>query len=513
VAIVETQYGKVEGQLIDGLQAFLDIPFAAPPTGELRWSAPVDPTPWSGVRSSSDWGRQAWQPVMEGMGPLGFAFNARAAASYNEDCLNLNVWSPGLDNRKRPVLVWIHGGGFSGGTGATPMYDGSNLARRGDAVVVTINYRLGALGFLNLKEITGGRIDATGNEGLLDQVKALQWVSDNIEGFGGDPGRVTIFGESAGGMSVGALLAFEPAKGLFSAAIPQSGACNTAQSVTRAAEVSQALVEAVGLSVNSSVDEFYALAPDRLVEAGMVAGATMGGAMIFQPCVDGSQLAQMPIDAVKEGAADDIAILSGATRDEWRLFTAMPGFNVELTDDSLSAALAESIDEPATVIDTYREARKARGESITANDLHAAIETDRIFRIPSIRLGEALADRGKPGYQYMFTWPSPWGDGDLGSPHAIDIGFVFGTHSSTEGGGEFFGEGEQADALSEQVQDVWLAFASTGRPDTPALSDWQPYTREQRSTGIFDSPVSVMNDPASPERAVWDRVDARLGGL
>ena len=171
MSIAETQYGRVESVRANGLHAFLAVPFAAPPVGDLRWRPPADPAPWTGVRRAADFSAQSWQPVLEGMGPLQFAFNSEGGDPH-EDCLYLNVWTPGLDNRKRPVLVWIHGGGFSGGTGGTPIYDGTALARRGDAVVVTINYRLGALGFVNLNEVTGGRVPATGNEGLLDQVKA-----------------------------------------------------------------------------------------------------------------------------------------------------------------------------------------------------------------------------------------------------------------------------------------------------------------------------------------------------
>ncbi|MDA1076963.1 MAG: carboxylesterase family protein, partial [Proteobacteria bacterium] len=380
-------------------------------------------------------------------------------------------------------------------------------------VVVTINYRLGALGFLNLNEITGGRIAASGNEGLLDQVKALQWVRDNISAFGGDPGRVTIFGESAGGMSVGALLAFAPAAGLFHGAIPQSGACNTAQSLTRAGEVAEGLLDIVGLSANSPREAFYALNPQKLVEAGAAVSQKLGGAMVFQPCVDGTLLSDLPINSIKNGAADDVAILSGATRDEWKLFTAMPGFAVDLDDAMLEGVLRARISDPAELISVYRDARAARGDETDAGALYAAIETDRIFRIPSIRLGEALADRGTPGYQYLFTWESPWGDGQLGSPHAIDIGFVFGTHAFSEGSAEFFGQGEEADQLSRHVQDAWLAFASTGKPQTDVLADWQPYDRVSRSTGVLGQPVSVASDPFGAERAVWDRIDAQIGGL
>ena len=512
MSIVETQHGRVEGVRTNGLHAFLAVPFAAPPVGELRWRPPADPTPWGGVRRAADFSAQSWQPVLEGMGPLQFAFNADRAERH-EDCLYLNVWTPGLDNRKRPVLVWIHGGGFSGGTGGTPIYDGTALARRGDAVVVTINYRLGALGFVNLGEVTGGRVPATGNEGLLDQVKALEWVRDNIEAFGGDPGRVTIFGESAGGMSVGALMAFAPAAGLFHRAIPQSGACSTAQSVARAAEVAEGLLELAGVSANASTAELLALDPERLVEAGTGVSAKLGGAMVFQPCIDGVQLPRPPIDAVAAGSADGISTMVGAARDEWRLFTAMPGFPAPEDDAALQQALAGRIDNPGAVIAAYRSAREGRGEAADPGTLFSAIETDRVFRIPAIRLGETLAARGRESFQYLFTWESPWEGGRLGSPHAIDIGFVFGTHALNPGSAEFFGSGYAADSLARHVQDAWLAFAADGDPRTDALNDWQPYAPENRATALFGDPVSVALDPWGEERAVWDGVNAGIGAL
>lgn len=513
MSIVETEYGKVEGALTNQLHAFIGIPFAEPPVGEMRWQAPVNPKAWSGVRAVQDWSHQAWQPISEGMGPLEFAFNAGAASNRSEDCLYLNVWSPGLDDRKRPVLVWIHGGGFSAGTAGTPMYEGAALAKRGDAVVVTVNYRLGALGFLNLNEITGGRISASGNEGLLDQVKALEWVRNNIAAFGGDANRVTIFGESAGGMSVGALLAFAPATGLFHRAIPQSGASNTAQPLARASEVAQALLDNLGLSANAATDELLRVDPEKLVEAGAKAGQQLGNAMVFQPCIDGSLLSDLPIEAVRAGSADGVSLMVGAARDEWQLFTSMPGFEIQLDDAKLETVLSANISEPRKVIDRYREARTARGQKADANALFAAIETDRIFRIPAIRLAEVFTDRGQQAFQYLFTWESPWQGGKLGSPHAIDLGFVFGTNEFSEGSAEFFGSGERADELVGHVQDAWLAFAADGDPRTPALEGWAPYTAEDRRTAIFGDPVAVENDPYGAERDIWDSVDAAVGGL
>jgi len=512
MATVETSHGRISGSEADGLHVFLGVPFAAPPVGELRWSPPADPDPWSGELDTTDWRGQAWQAVAENMGPLEFAFNAGSASSRDEDCLQLNIWTPGLDSRKRPVLVWIHGGGFTQGTGATAMYEGASLARRGDAVVVTINYRLGPMGFLNLNEVTGGRIPATGNEGLLDQVKALEWVRNNIERFGGDPSRVTIFGESAGGMSVGSLLAFEPARGLFHRAIPQSGACSTAQTLTTASETAQAVLDHAGISTNAGIEEFLAMDPEKLIEAGQAASVQLGGIMIFQPCIDGNLMTDLPIDSVKNGSADGIPVMVGATRDEWKLFSAMPGFDVDLDDATLIAGLGAHTDEPEKLVHTYRESRAARGQDTSANALFAAIETDRVFRIPAINLGEALSERGQSAWQYLFTWESPWGDGELGSPHAIDIGFVFGSHGMTEGSATFFGQGEAADALAEKVQDAWLAFAADGDP-RGAMPDWAPYDTDSRATAMFGEEVSVENDPFGPERAVWSEINVNVGSL
>lgn len=268
MAIVDTKYGKLEGTEDGGLHVFKDIPYATPPVGDKRWLAPELPEPWTGVRNATEWNTQAWQGAASGTGATSVFFLAADNPKRNEDCLVLNVFTPGVDARgvgdaKRPVLVWIHGGGFGGGTGCTPAYSGANVARRGDVVVVTINYRVGVLGFLNLGEITEGRIPSTGNEGLLDQVMALQWVQGNISAFGGDAGNVTIYGESAGGMSVGALMAFEPARGLFHRASPISGAGSCCILRDRAVDVSDRFMKALDLSPKDDIDKLLAMHPGR----------------------------------------------------------------------------------------------------------------------------------------------------------------------------------------------------------------------------------------------------------
>ena len=502
MAVVETRYGKVEGASNDGVLAFKAIPFAAPPAGARRWHPPEPPEPWSGIRAATGWGKQAWQQAVENAGMLSFVFNIRNAAFRDEDCLQLNVFTPDADTAKRPVLVWIHGGGFQGGTGGTPVYDGSNLARRGDVVVVTVNYRVGALGWLNLNELTHGRIPASGNEGLLDQIEALRWIGDNVGAFGGDPGNVTVFGESAGAMSVGALLASPPAKGLFHRGILISGATSTANTLDRAVEVADGLLHKMGLSPKDDVHKLMALDPEALIEAAAGYRAA-GGGMSFQPCMDGNVLAEFPLDAVRGGAADGIPILVGTQRDEWRGFTLNNPHTANLDEAGLLAEVSSNVEDAASLIDSYRRIRAGRGDSTDPTSLFAAIETDRKMRVPAIDLVEALAARGESGHHYIFGHESPWEGGRLGSPHAIIIGFVFGTHAMSEESTAFFGAGEEADAVSAHLQDAFCSLARTGSPRTDAMADWKPYDNQTRSTGIFVDPVEVVSAPYDEERALW----------
>lgn len=503
MAIVETQYGKVAGAASDGALAFKGIPFAAAPVGALRWQPPQPPAAWAGVRPAKEWGKQAWQPAVENAGMLSFVFNARNAAYRSEDCLQLNVFTPGTVAAKRPVLVWIHGGGFAGGTGGTPVYDGTRLAMRGDVVVVTINYRVGALGFLHLHELTGGRIPATGNEGLLDQVQALRWVRDNIAAFGGDASNVTVFGESAGAMSVGALLALAPAKGLFQRAMLVSGAASAAQPLPRAMEVAEGLLGKLDLSPKSNVDKLLALDPAVLTEAAQGYKAA-GGGMTFQPCIDGALLTELPLAAVRNGAADGTPVLVGTQRDEWRGFTRANPLTANLDEDGLLQEVAKNVQGAQTLVDGYRRIRGGRGAAADPVSLFAAIETDRKMRMPAIQLAEALAERGQAAYHYIFTGESPWDGGALGSPHAIIIGFVFGTHAFSDESAAFFGRGDAADALSNHLQDAIAALAATGCPCTEALAGWQAYDGTTRSTAIFGHPVAVAAAPYEEERLLWE---------
>jgi len=501
MTIVETQYGRVEGTTTAGLHSFKGIPFAAPPVGERRWRAPEPPESWSGVRPATDWGKQAWQQATGDDGMLSFVFNSRNAAFRDEDCLQLNVWTPGVDDTKRPVLVWIHGGGFGGGTGGTPTYDGTKLSARGDVVVVTINYRVGAFGFLNLTEVTNGRIPATGNEGILDQIQALKWIRENIAAFGGDPGNVTIFGESAGGMSIGALLAIESAKGLFHHAMAISGAASVAHTLPKSIEMAEGILGQLELS-GKDVDKLMSLDPEVILDA--ATGFRLPGVgMMFQPCIDGTVIKELPLETIKKGSADGIDVLVGTQRDEWRGFTMMNPTTANLDEQGLIAEIAHNVSGAEELIAAYRKIRDARGAPTDPASLYAAIETDRKMRMPAIDLAEALDECGQSAYHYIFAGESPWEGGICGAPHAIIIGFVFGTHAMSEASARFFGQGEAADTLSANLQDAIVNLARTGNPRTDALADLTAYDTKTRVTAVFGSPVSVESAPYEEERCLW----------
>src|ERR1700693_2082739 len=351
--IVSTRYGRLEGEEQDGLVVFKGVPFAAAPAGSRRWLPPEKREPWTGVRDARRFGAVAPQNAVTNQALA----SMKIEQAQSEDCLSLNVWTPGLDGARRPVMVWIHGGGFTIGAGSQEIYDGSVLARRGDVVVVTINYRLGPLGFLRLCDITNGRIPSTGNEGLLDQIAALRWVRANIAEFGGDPDNVTIFGESAGGMSVGALLAMPFARGLFHKAIAQSGSCDTVSSVTRANRTAERVLSKCGVSADD-VEAIRALPVAQLLAGvfgpdGKTPDRELG--MAYQPVVDGTLVPRELIDMVAQGSASGVAVMVGSNLEEWKLFSAMDPAAQKLDKAGLLARMSKGLtgDFAGSVIVTY----------------------------------------------------------------------------------------------------------------------------------------------------------------
>jgi para-nitrobenzyl esterase len=510
-AIVSTGYGKLEGDEQDGLFVFKGVPFAGAPAGSRRWLGPEKLTPWAGVRDARRFGAAAPQnPVMS---QALAAMKIKQAQS--EDCLHLNLWTPGLDGARRPVMVWIHGGGFTIGAGSQEIYNGSVLARRGDVVIVTINYRLGPLGFLRLNDVTGGRIPSSGNEGLLDQIAALQWVRDNIAEFGGDPHNVTIFGESAGGMSVGALLAMPLARGLFHKAIAQSGSCDTVSSVERANRTAQRVLSKLGVSADDA-EAIRALPVAQLLTGvfgpdGKTPDRELG--MAYQPVVDGTLVPRELIDMVAQGSAAGVAVMVGSNLEEWKLFSAMDPAAQNLDKAGLAARMSKRLgaEFADSVIAAYQSARATAGASISPPELYSAIETDRVFRMPGVRLAEIQGRTERRTYNYLFTWRSPAMRGALGSCHALELGFVFGTNHLA-GMRRFAGEGSAAEKLAGEMQDAWLAFARNGDPSCASLGTWPSYTEARRATMLFGETSGVAEAPFEEERRAWDKVPGGILG-
>ncbi len=507
MSIVTTRYGKLAGEEQDGLYVFKGIPFAAPPIGPLRWLAPQPLAPWSGTREARRFGPTAPQnpSLLAAM---------KTDGEQSEDCLYLNVWTPGADRARRPVMVWIHGGGFSTGGAAQSIYDGRTLARRGNVVVVTINYRLGPLGFLRLNDLTNGKIPSTGNEGVLDQIAALRWVREHIAEFGGDPENVTIFGESAGGMSVGTLLAADSARGLFHKAIPQSGACNTGKPAAAANLTAEKVLSRLGLAPADTA-AIRAAAPADLLKGALSSDGTPDRelGLFYQPVVDGALLSRTAIEMVADGSASGVAVMVGTTLEEWKLFSAFDPAARSLDRAGLSARMRKRLSAELAdpLIAAYEAARARREAAIDPPELFAAIETDRVFRTPAVRLAEAQSRRERRVFNYLFTWRSPAMRGALGACHALELGFVFGTNH-VEGMTRFAGSGPAADKLAQQMQDAWLAFAHSGDPSCESLGAWPGYTEERRATMLFGETTRVEDAPLEDERRAWDQVPARFLG-
>jgi para-nitrobenzyl esterase len=502
--IATTTQGQIEGIERNGIWQFRGIPYAAPPVGERRFMAPEPPLPWEGVRSGADFGATSW-PEPGGV----TAMLGDQGKGADEDCLHLNVFTPACDDAARPVMVWIHGGSFTGGSGSTPWYDGTGLATLGDVVVVTINYRLGALGFLWLGDLDA-RYRSSGMNGILDQAAALAWVSENIASFGGDTDNVTIFGESAGAMSVSTLLATPAARGLFHRAIAQSGAAEHVSSTTTAAGVTEAIMADLGVS---TIDELLAVSPEALVaagtrvdgsvhsEPGRSAHRTGALAMIFQPVIDGEWLPEDPLVAVAQGRAADVPLLIGTNLDEWHLFRLM-GSDV-LDHEELLARMARVFGDGARAHESYSATRP----SATPSDLWSAVLTDAIFRIPAIRLVEAREHAATPTFQYLFSWPSSAFDGALGSCHALEIPFVFGVLDNP--GAEMILGGAASTELQElslQMQHAWLAFARTGDPGHDGLPHWPVANSNDRPAMRFDLTRELLLDHDGDQRSLWEGI-------
>jgi para-nitrobenzyl esterase len=497
--IVDTTAGKVQGLGKHGVLQFRGVPYAS-----AERFGPSRPTEgWVGIRDATAFGSMAHQNPS----PLEALLGVQGQGG-DEDCLVVNVYTPAVDDAARPVMVWIHGGAFVAGSGHVPWYNGSNLARLHDVVVVTLNYRLGALGFLHL-----GHLDpafaGSGSNGIGDQIQALRWVRDNIAAFGGDPTNVTIFGESAGGMSVSTLLGTPAAAGLFRGAIAQSGAAAHAHDTSTAAWVTERFLAAAGLSP-ASADALLTLPTDDIlraqatVDAEVLGGAGPGiGRLAFQPVVDGALIPRPPLDAIRAGRAAGIDLVTGTTADEWNLFQLQARSNGGVSDARLLRRLARVVgdDRVDDTLAVYREARPAAD----LDALFCAVMTDWVFRMPAIRLAEAQAVHGPRVSMYRFDYPSRAFGGVLGACHAIDVPFAFANLDRR--GVELIlgGVDDTTRRLADRMSRAWTNAARTGSPEHDELP-WPAYDAERRATCLLDRGVAVVDDPAGEARRLWDEL-------
>lgn len=489
--VVRTRKGSVRGKMVEGIAAFKGIPYAAPPFGVHRFRPPQPVEQWSGVRDALTYGPTVPKP------PYAPPFDKLLSepAQPGEDCLNLNVWTPDPGQAGLPVMVWIHGGAFRNGTGMIATYDGSHFARDG-IVCVTINYRLGIEGFLYLGE-------GTANLGLLDQIAALTWVQENIAAFGGDPNNVTIFGESAGGMSVTTLLSMPSTRGLFRRVIAQSGAGNHVISVETSRLMGRYIAEKLG--VEATPEAFARVPGDQLIKAQVSLAEDvvttpdplrwreiMLNLMPHEPVIDGEIVPDLPIKLIAAGAGAGIDVMVGTNTDEYQFFLVPQGAIDVLGEQALarlSEAYGLSLEEALAI---YRGLHPGA----SAGELYSAMVTDWFFRIPAIRVAEARVAHDESAYMYEFAWRSPQFDGRLGACHALELAFVFDNLHQNENKALVGPAAPQE--LADAMHAAWVAFAATGDPG------WPRYDPERRATMRFDTLSEIVDDPHSVERALWE---------
>jgi para-nitrobenzyl esterase len=467
--LAATASGAIRGVGRDGAAVFKGIRYAS----ARRFARPGPVLPWRGELDATSYGAQCHQSP----GVLEKALGA-SSLPLAEDCLTLNVATPGCDDARRPVLVWMHGGAFVTGTGAMPWYQGSSLARRGDVVVVTINYRLGAFGF------TG-----TTNHGLRDQLAALDWVAANIGAFGGDPGNVTVFGESAGGASVVALMASDAAGRTFHRAWAMSPSITQLRDERRAGEAADALARAAGVSDWRALADLSAA---QLLEAQREVLRDRAGAMTaFAPAADGEVLRGPIVDAAADAP---VPLVIGTTRDEMQLFTAFDRAAAELTAVALQEQLARRFGERA--LDALAAYRAHRPDA-TNGQLASAVQTDEVFRVPARRLADRRAALGRATWTYWFTWATPAFGGSVGSCHGLDIPFAF-HNLHRPGVAAFTGDGPEREPVADAFAGALLAFARTGE------AGWTPHDVATRPTLRVDTVVEEIEDPEPELRELWE---------
>lgn len=507
-AIVETAGGKVAGYIRKGIFTFKGIPYAASTEGASRFVPPTPAKPWSGVRSSRHYGYVAPQAARAGWAndEESFLFSWDDGIQ-NEDCLRVNIWTPKInDGGKRPVMVWLHGGGYAAGSGQELLsYDGENLARRGDVVVVSLNHRLNVLGYLDLSDY-GDRYASSANVGMLDIVAALEWVRDNIGAFGGDPGRVTIFGQSGGGGKVSVLMGMPAARGLFHRAIVESGSTLRVRTRESSQKLAGLIVAELGLT-KDTMDQIQTMPYAQLLKAstdvmrkhnppptgGVPNFRRMAEMLGLSPTLDAKILPAHPFDPEASELSADVPMIIGTTLNEFVSGINHPEFEL-MTDAELESHVRGMFgDQTPQIISAFR----ARTPHAKPFDLWSHIAASTV-RENAIKQSKAKAALGKaPAYLYWFTWQTPVLDGRPRAFHCSEIAFAFNNTDRCE---NMTGGGPEARALSAKVSDAWIHFARTGNPSHPGIPAWKPFAADTVPTMIFDNKVELAMNPDGGEQ-------------
>ncbi|MFG2976580.1 carboxylesterase/lipase family protein [Streptomyces sp. NPDC048331] len=494
--VVDLPAGRLRGATADGVTVFRAVPYAAPPVGDLRWRPARPHAGWSGTRDATADGPSAPQMYLEGGDPV---LGGHGEPPFDEDCLTLNVWTPAADDARRPVLVWIHGGGFVSGSGSLPGYSGETFARDGDLVVVSINYRIGPLGYLYPGEGEGG--DAGGNFWLTDQLAALRWVKENIASFGGDPDAVTVAGQSGGAVSTAALAGHPQTEGLIRRVILQSPPFGL--DLPDPASYLERTAAYLELAGAKDLAELRTLPWPELIGAG---GGLFARTMRwgywptpFLPVIDGVTLSGHPARALLGGAAAEVDVMIGWTREEANFGFALDQGYAAATREQVIDRIAETFGSAAAegVYAAYERARPGARPVDVLMDLI----TDELFRVPALRLAEARAEAGRPVWAYQFDLPTPAYEGRLGAAHCLELPFVFDNFDRWSHAPFLAGLAPAVrDGLAYAMHRAWIAFVRTGDPNHPDLPRWRPYDSRTRTTMRFDSVVTALDDLAGASR-------------
>ena len=499
--VVQTEKGQVQGLEDDGVDAFYGVRYAAPPIGELRFKPPVAEEAWQGIYDATAMGAPCMQ-FYTPSGPVQTDQTRRMQSIFptygeakidNEDCLFLNVWTPDASSGSRPVMVWFHGGGYAYGSGNWPAYDGRNLAAKGDVVVVTVNHRLNAFGYLNLAERFGDEYAASGNLGNLDLVRALEWVRDNIAAFGGDPANVTIMGESGGGSKVSHLMAMPTADGLFHKAIVQSGPGVTSGKPDEAAAYAGSILDQAGIETE---DDLMSVSAEDILSAARRATPTdagFGQGPRFGPIADGSVVPRDPFLPRAPEQSSDIPLMIGYNKDEMTLFLAAQPWFGRIDDTTLDAMTRGMGDQAVAAVAAYRKIYPDYSPTHIASAAMGArfVQGTYLLADQQSRTAEA------PVYVYRLTWETPVAGGMLKAPHTLDIPLMFNNAAESVA---LVGEGDDAGKMAEMMSDAWLSFARNGIPESPLLPTWQPYSVDNRVVMDLDIEPQPRTDPEAPIR-------------